>query len=79
MTFEALALSMTNAIRGASIDQYPDRDAVANGTAHGSIGKVLVRHDMRRESLALHSIVFVLAVVFLLLTMTYPGHTPAPM
>ena len=77
-TFEALALSVTNAIRSSAMGTQ-DTASTVTGSTEGTIGRTQTLFDMQWQWMALHCTVFVLAIVFLLLTVTHPGRNRAPL
>jgi hypothetical protein len=78
-TFEALALSVTNAIRSSAMDAPEGTASTMTGSTEGTIGRTQTLFNMQWQWMALHCTVFVLAIVFLLLTVTHPGRNRAPL
>ncbi|TPX12323.1 uncharacterized protein E0L32_006970 [Thyridium curvatum] len=76
--FEALALSTTNAIRSSAMDAW-DTSSVVPGSTKGTVGRTQTLFHMQWQWMTLHCTVFVLAIVFLLLTVTHPGRNRAPL
>jgi hypothetical protein len=77
-TFDALARSMTNAVRGSANGADGTVSSVP-GSAQGVSGITQTVFRMQWEWMALHCTVFVLAIAFLLLTITHPGRNRAPL
>ncbi|KAK8867737.1 carboxylic ester hydrolase [Apiospora arundinis] len=74
-TFQALAYSMSNEIRGSRV---PDRSPGRDLDLTMSVGRVTAVYDMRWGWMSLHCVVILLGAVFLCLTILRTGKAAAP-